>query len=120
MYLPDSVFCETQSSDCKAGCGRKLSPLIEFNENVNKLAEILRKSKKPMDYFSISEALGFKYVLQVYSRGVCKNPARARKCVSALLKKYPGQFEIISIEKTNKRGSIYSAPAVRAIPGVDQ
>ena len=111
MISTESHYHET------ALMGHEISPRVVFEKNVNKLAELLQKSKKPMDYFSISDALGFKTVDQVYSRHVFKNPSRAKRCVLGLLKRFPGQFEMTTVEKQDKRGVIYFAPAVRAIRG---
>jgi len=109
MNLTDSVSREISLND---------STKPEFYKNVDKLAEILRKSKEPLDYFSISEIFGFNLVVLKYARYQYSYPERAKRHVSALLIRYPGEFELTKIEKKNKKGVIYHAPAVQHCGGV--
>lgn len=59
--------------------------------------------------------LDFNMIERVYSRYVYHYPDRAKRCVVALLAQFPGQFEMTTVEKINKRGSTYFAPAVQAV-----
>lgn len=111
MFLSDSVFYDTPQRDIK----KKSSSRVEYHENIEKLAEILRHTMEPMDYYQITDALDFNMIERVYSRYVYHYPDRAKRCVVALLAQFPGQFEMTTVEKINKRGSTYFAPAVQAV-----
>lgn len=110
MNLADSISRNVSSNDSPTN--------LEFYKNVDKLAEILRKSKEPLDYFSISELFGFNLVVLKYARYQYSYPERAKRHVSALLIRYPGEFELTKIAKKNKKGVIYHAPAVQHCGGV--
>ncbi len=114
MLLPGAVLCENNNQ--KAALSFKPLPRTKFDEGVENLAELVRQSSEPLDYFKISEALGLPLISRHYSRYVYFYPDSAKRRVTALLNRFPDQFELTTIERVNRKGIPYSAPAVRTIP----
>ncbi len=116
MLLPDSVFCESIHNELMSKSSPVEKQRVSFNQNVLKLEEILLKSEEPLDYYEISEALNLPLAERKYSGNrAYPDPARAKACIKGLLRKYPDCFEMTTVIKTKKNGTVYEAPAVKAV-----
>lgn len=116
MILSDVAFRDTAPV-----CINSARTTAKFREQqIEKLRELILNLKEPIDYYEISEKCGLEigYDLSVKGRKYT-NPHRAQSLVTAMIKKYPDDFEIIRLPFRDGRGTLHFRPHVqRAVKGL--
>lgn len=110
MILSDVAF-----RDIDPVCINPARTTAKFREQqIEKLRELILNLKEPIDYYEISEKCGLEigYDKSVKGRKYA-NPHRAQSLVTAMIKKYPGDFEIVRLPFRDCRGTLHFRPHVR-------